>query len=137
MRPPASTNCRSPHIAGIWRLAARSTRAFRYSVVRRPPAPKSASARCRVMATKAPSNPPGPRTSIIRSRRCSAQMPCAPLIVVVSPVGFAGSDEQFELVAGAVDRNPEHAEPVAHPRDRDHLRLAAVEDEDLAARRDV
>src|SRR5258705_11777101 len=51
--------------------------------------------------------------------------------------GVAGSDEQFQLVAGAVDRNPEHAEPVAHPRDRDHRQLAAVEDEDLSARRHV
>src|SRR5438093_654395 len=43
---------------------------------------------------------------------------CLRLIVVVSSVGFASRGEQFQLVAGAVDRNPEHAKPVLHPRDR-------------------
>jgi hypothetical protein len=34
-------------------------------------------------------------------------------------------------------RNPEHAEPIAHPRGRSHLQRTAAEDEDLPARRHV
>jgi hypothetical protein len=46
---------------------------------------------------------------------------CLSLIDVVASVGFAGSEEQFQLIASAVDRNPKHAEPVVRLLDRDHL----------------
>src|SRR6267142_5191702 len=46
---------------------------------------------------------------------------CLSLIDVVASVGFAGSEEQFQLIASAVERNPKHAEPVVRLLDRDHL----------------
>jgi hypothetical protein len=47
--------------------------------------------------------------------------PCLSLIDVVASVSFAGSTEQFQLIASAVDRNPKHADPVVRLHNRDHL----------------
>ena len=59
LRHSMPANCRWPHIVGMRVLAARSTTVFRCSYVRTPAAPNSASARSRIIATKAPSNSPG------------------------------------------------------------------------------
>src|SRR5262249_24107280 len=65
MRPPPSTNCRCPHIAGIRLLVTKSTSAarFRCSRVSTPACTKRAWARSRVIAAKAPSNSLGARSS--------------------------------------------------------------------------
>src|SRR6266446_416564 len=59
------------------------------------------------------------------------------LIVVVYSVGFAGRGEQFQLVAGAVNRHPKDLAPVGLVRGPARRQRVATEDEDLVPRHHI